>query len=452
MRPVPSPAGTGVLRSSAIAALAAILAAPPAAADTADPAVVAAMEREFAAHAAEHGWVEAFRHYSTPDGQMAGPGGIATVAASLEGAPAGDRSLAWWPKLAGISRSGDFGFTTGSFSIDAARTPRGQYFTVWKRRPDGSWRWVFDGGPGSVLDPAAEGATDEKVAAFPIASDGVGSAAEAVRQVEKLERGIATAGDLAPHLAGDARVYRRQRARAEGGAASIENSRHPDPSVRYRLVRTEASGAGDLAFTLGDANWQSGDVARAGTFARIWQFRDGGWVIIYDQLVEQPPPAAATGAAASAGAGTAAAGCAAPEFRALDFWVGRWRVETPKGEFAGASRVEPTLGGCALLEHWEGIFLTTGKVQQGLGVHRYDAASRQWRQAWVDDSPATVDSVGRQEGDRIIYGEPPAEGAARNRMTLAPLDDGRVEQKGERWDAVTGTWQTTFHLIYRREP
>ncbi len=275
--------------------LAAFLIVSLAAADTADPAVVAAMEREFAAYAAEHGWFEAFRRYSAPDGQMAGPSGIATVAASLEGAPAGDRSLAWWPRLAGIARSGDLGFTTGSFSIDAARTPRGQYFTVWKRQPDGTWRWVFDGGPGSVLDPAAESTPDAKVAAFPIAAGGVGSAAEAVRQVQALEGGIATAGDLAKHLASDARVYRRQRARAEGGAASLENARHPDPSIRYRLVRTEASTAGDLAFTLGEANWQSGDVARAGAFARIWQYRDGGWVIVYDQLVERPPPRPAGG-------------------------------------------------------------------------------------------------------------------------------------------------------------
>jgi ketosteroid isomerase-like protein len=280
---------------SAIAMLALIFAAPVAAADTADPAVVAAMEREFAAYAAEHGWVEAFHRYSTPDGQMAGPGGIATVAASLEGGPAGDRSLAWWPKLAGIARSGDLGFTTGSFSIDAARTPRGQYFTVWKRQPDGSWRWVFDGGPGSVLDPAAESAPDAAVAAFPIATAGVGSAAEAVRQVQALEAGIATAGDLATHLASDARVYRRQRARAEGGAASVENARHPDPAIRYRLVRTEASAAGDLAFTLGEASWQAGNVARAGAFGRIWQYRDGAWVIVYDQLVEQPPPQPADG-------------------------------------------------------------------------------------------------------------------------------------------------------------
>lgn len=144
--------------------------------------------------------------------------------------------------------------------------------------------------------------------------------------------------------------------------------------------------------------------------------------------------------------------CDAAEYRALDFWAGRWRVETPKGELAGHSRIEPALGGCVVLEHWTGLFLTTGRVQHGLGIHRYDAATRRWRQAWVDDTPATADSIGRQEGDRIVYEKPAAAGTARTRMTLRPLGDGQVEQRGERWDEAAGLWQATFHLIYVREP
>jgi ketosteroid isomerase-like protein len=415
----------------------------------ADPAAVAAMEREFAAYAAEHGWVEAFRRYSAPDGQMAGPGGIATVAASLDGAPAGDRSLAWWPRYAGIAQSGDLGFTTGTFSIDAARTPRGQYFTVWKRQPDGYWRWIFDGGPGSVLDPAADGPSGAAIPALPVAIQGAGSAAEAVRQVQALEAGIATAADLAKHLAADARVYRRQRARAEGGAASVENTRYPDPGIRYRLVRAEASAAGDLAFTLGDARWQAGDVARAGAFARLWQYRDDRWVIVYDQLVEQPPPQpAAAGAATQTGAAAMQAGCAGPEFHALDFWIGHWRVETPKREHAGASHVETVLSGCVLLEHWKGIFLTTGQVHEGLGVHRYDAAARTWRQAWVDETGGSLDMTGEADAGGVTYHEPDPGDGSTPRGRVARLGDRQVEQYAERKDPATGAWSRTFHLVY----
>ena len=146
---------------------------------------------------------------------------------------------------------------------------------------------------------------------------------------------------------------------------------------------------------------------------------------------------------------TAADSCAAAEFHALDFWIGRWRVETPEGDFAGDSHVEPVLSGCALLEHWRGLFMPINQVREGLGVHRYDARTQQWRQAWTDETPGTVDTVGRQEGKAIVY-ERTSPSGVRSRMSLRPLDDGRVEQKGERWDEATGAWQTTFHLLYSR--
>jgi len=438
------------MRCVAPAILAIVLAAPAGAAAPADPAFVAAMEREFAAHAAEHGWVEAFSRYSAPDGQMAGPGGIATTAAALEGAPANDRSLAWWPTLAGIARSGDFGFTTGSFSIEATRAPRGQYFTVWKRQPDGTWRWIFDGGPGGVLDPVAEGPPGAAVATLPVAARGVGSAVEAARQVTALEARIGTARDLVPHLAADARVYRRKQARAEGGAASASNALHPDPGVRFRLLRADASGAGDLAFTLGEASWQAAGVARAGAFARIWQLRDDRWQIVYDQLVEQPPPPPA--AAAETAAANAPAACVAPEYRALDFWIGRWRVETVEGQPVGRNDIELTLSGCALLEHWRGYSPQTGREQAGLGMHRYDAASKTWRQSWMMDTGTGYELIGRVHESGVVYERRDADGKLAGRTTLTLLPDGRVRQHGERIDPLTGEAQTTFDFIYAREP
>lgn len=157
-------------------------------------------------------------------------------------------------------------------------------------------------------------------------------------------------------------------------------------------------------------------------------------------LQSSPAPAADPPAPASA--------CVAVDYHALDFWIGRWRVETPKGEPAGESRVESVLSGCALLEHWRGLFLTTHQVQEGLGVHRYDAATRQWRQAWTDETGSTTDSTGTQEGSGIVYRETDPKTGTRTRMTLSPLPDGRVEQKGERWDDEAKAWKTTFHLLY----
>jgi ketosteroid isomerase-like protein len=61
-------------------------------------------------------------------------------------------SLRWQPISAEISKSGDLGYTVGSYTI--ARTDEkggaalgsGKYLTVWRLQKDGSWKVEFDTG------------------------------------------------------------------------------------------------------------------------------------------------------------------------------------------------------------------------------------------------------------------------------------------------------------------
>jgi len=253
-------------------------------------AAVIAAERAFAARALEIGWVGAFREFSTADSLMATGAGLTLTTEALDGAPEGDRSLFWAPAFAGIARSGDLGFTTGGFSVDETRTPRGQYFTVWHREADGSWKWIYDGGPGGVSDPPGVPPADARVVELPVARDGTGSSAAA--EVEALERSLTGPSAIAAHLATDARVYRRDHQRAFGGEASLANLQSPSDRLEYRLVHVDASAAGDLVFALGEVSWTEDGLPRAGSFARIWQHRDGNWLVVYDQVAEQPPAAA----------------------------------------------------------------------------------------------------------------------------------------------------------------
>ncbi len=142
--------------------------------------------------------------------------------------------------------------------------------------------------------------------------------------------------------------------------------------------------------------------------------------------------------------------CAAPEYHVLDFWLGDWRIETGKGRPAGASRIEPALGGCVLIERWSGLTQEGDAIQAGLGVHRYDMSSGLWRHGWVDEGGTAVDLAGRPDGRALVYEGAERPDTPKSRMTLTPLADGGVEQKGENWDAATSAWKTTFRLIYRR--
>ncbi len=258
-------------------------------------APVIAAERAFAARAGEIGWIPAFCEYSAADSQLVGQGGLGPAHERMCALPDdGERNLFWAPLYAGISRSGDLGFTTGPASFDAAHTPAIQYFTVWRIQPDGSWKWIYDGGPGPVAEPGLYLAEGVEPQTLPVATNGAGSAAAAVAQVSEIERAAGTAAALTAHIATDAHVYRAGQAPAYGGAESAARMSYPNGEVSYRTIRAEGSAAGDMVFTLGEAGWVRDGAPRQGFFGRIWQYRPEGWRIVYDQLVggAAPPPAA----------------------------------------------------------------------------------------------------------------------------------------------------------------
>jgi ketosteroid isomerase-like protein len=234
-------------------------------------------------------WIPAFREFTAPDGQMARPDGYINAPAELAATPDdGNRNLFWWPAFAAMSRSGDFGFTTGVVSFDEARTPRGHHFTVWRRQPDGSWKWIYDGGVGPIVDPGLIEPNAAVVPSAATATSGESSAEAAVAAVTALER----AGGVAAQLAPDALVLRSRAPRAVGAAAAA--MRVPAADVSYRVSRVEASAGGDLVMVLGEASWTADGQPVNSLYARMWQHRAEGWRVLYDQLII-PRPAPAPG-------------------------------------------------------------------------------------------------------------------------------------------------------------
>lgn len=273
--------------------LALVLAGCASAGGDAQPAVssaapIIAAERAFAQMSIEVGTNQAFRSFSAPDGQVLAPDLVDTstrYGPELDAPPGG---FFWWPAYAGISRSGDLGFTTGPYSADPARTPAGIYFTVWRRQPDGSFKWLYDGGP-PISDVPTIAPDAASIPELPIAARGVGSAEAAVAQVSAIERASASPAALVAYLDDDSMVNRAQQPRAYGGEAARRIMILPAADARYALLRTEASSAGDLVYTLGEVRWTARGREAAGHFMRIWQYRANGWRIVYDQIVPPQP-------------------------------------------------------------------------------------------------------------------------------------------------------------------
>ncbi len=113
---------------------------------------------EFAMMAGARGAPAAFGEFAAGDAMtLPGTGeivvGPAAVKSRMLESPAAEARWEWHPVYAEGSASGDLGFTVGIATITppgAAATAafQSKYLTVWRRQPDGSVRYVVDGGNG----------------------------------------------------------------------------------------------------------------------------------------------------------------------------------------------------------------------------------------------------------------------------------------------------------------
>lgn len=283
------------MRRFALVALPLLLAAAPAFAQTPDVAPVVAAERAFAADLPALGLAGSFTKWSLPDAVIIGGGEVQTVSQGFPPGtprPANEALLEWWPNFAGIARSGELGFTTGGVAVNGARA--GHYFTVWRRQPDGGWKWVYDGGSGASA--AEVPGPDTEPVILPVATSGADSAEAAmtaVRAAEDVLAATAATDQKAAHLsvlADDGRLYVAPRPPAIGREA-FAGALDAWPAV-FSFGAAEGGGAsegGDLVWTYGPAAWTRDGQDRRGHYVRLWQKRPEGWRIVLAQLIAAPP-------------------------------------------------------------------------------------------------------------------------------------------------------------------
>lgn len=275
-------------------ALALALAAPIAAhaAPPADPGEVVAAERAFAADGLALGVKQSFLKHSAPTAIVLNPEPQLAQAVYGAAPDGGKTRLVWWPLWAGIARSGDLGFTTGPYTVNDK--PGAWYFTVWARQPDGGWKWLYDGGPPS--DTTGAPPKDSPVAYARPAGRAAGSPAKAMAEVTKAEGLLAfdaktdvKAAYLAA-LAADGRIV-GSRARPPASRAEVETELATRPTtIRFSPLGGEASAAGDLAWTYGMAQWETGGAVKRGHYVRIWRDDADGWRLLFDELLPLPEP------------------------------------------------------------------------------------------------------------------------------------------------------------------
>jgi ketosteroid isomerase-like protein len=125
---------------------------------------VAAMEDAFCAMAQAKGLLAAFTHFAAPDVAFIDTDprkfrGLEAVRERLGPDQPGVK-LTWAASFTDVSDDGTLGYNYGRYESrrtgpDGQKVIRGGWFlTIWKRQPDGSWRYVMDNGAPDRPAPA----------------------------------------------------------------------------------------------------------------------------------------------------------------------------------------------------------------------------------------------------------------------------------------------------------
>jgi ketosteroid isomerase-like protein len=264
------------------------------AADDPDATALAETERAFARLCVEKGVRASFLIYFADDAVGFEPGPIKAKEAMLaRPAPATKPpfTLDWWPEIVKVSRSGDFGWSTGP----SQRTPdpgaaiappahSGHYFSIWKKGSDGTWKVALDIGlacPPESLAPRGGarlirtgGVTQKNDAA----SDPATSLQDAITQAVVKSDAVAVLG----RFTADARFYVDGEPLVSGAVSASESlAKLPVPSG-YEPAGGEVAASGDLAMTYGRLEFVDPSGApRSRWIVNVWQRDDpsGPWLV-----------------------------------------------------------------------------------------------------------------------------------------------------------------------------
>jgi ketosteroid isomerase-like protein len=259
-------------------------------------------ERAFARAAAERGTRDAFLAFLADDGIVFAPGPV-NGKKSWEARPKRPGLLSWEPIYADISAAGDMGYDTGPWEFrpkgaDDKPAAFGQFMTVWKKQPDGTFKFAIDLG---ISNPQP---TSHQTLSFSnVKSKATGNASDtdmeagrsSVLQIEReFSKASADKGTLKAYLsymADEVRLLHegkfpfigKQAARTALGARAGRMS--------WQAEKSDIARSLDLGYTYGAYDFKSADgkADENGYYVHVWKRQpDGKWKVVMEVLNPLP--------------------------------------------------------------------------------------------------------------------------------------------------------------------
>jgi len=256
---------------------------------------LAAEEGKFAAYSVAHDMRAAFLEFFDDDSSILRPE-MVDAKPWLTARPAPGIVLDWKSQLAVLSASGDLGLSTGPWTATSKKDPKlpadhGQFFSIWKRQPNGNWKVLLDHGishPGAALQDVPLNARELPASAGKPVIDAVDPEQHFILQSAQSGAAKAYAGVITSH----SRLLRDDRAPLDGEAAIGEYLKTLIGNWSWNTLRSGSSMAGDFVYVLG--RYTQRDAAGAthhGHYIRVWIREQGRWALAGEVMTALPDPA-----------------------------------------------------------------------------------------------------------------------------------------------------------------
>lgn len=253
-------------------------------------------ERAFARMSEEQGMRPAFTAFIADNGIIFRPKAVnGKQWMAAHPVPPSDKRplLSWYPAIAGMSRAGDLGYTTGPWEFksdihDAKAETWGHFLTVWKKQPVGDWKFVVDLGISNPQPAQAEAPWQLPVNYKPKKLSGrwdfsTDALLARDRKFSEDSARLGASKAFADYAATAVRLYR------EGKFPLLGKDLAPAVLPGVSEVWTWEPAAGDvsitddLGYTYGSYRLSaSAKVIEAGNYFRIWKKEKGAWKVLFD--------------------------------------------------------------------------------------------------------------------------------------------------------------------------
>src|SRR6267142_2827397 len=271
-------------------------------------------EQAFSQAAADKSTREAFLLFIADDGILFRPKAVNGKQWLIEHpTPASEKRplLAWQPVFADVALAEDLGYTTGPWEYkedikNEKPVAYGDFVTVWKRQPDGSWKFAVDlginhlesSGPLNVWkvpDTPSWGSTGKRSTRLTKYMLERVRMALVKRDLEFSDSALALGFVKAflKYAGTDVRLLREKSAPFAGkqsAAAALEARKE---KLTWQTTGEDVSLSGDLGYTRGLYEARSDDsenkLIERGNYLRIWKKQNGAWRVVLD--LANPLPA-----------------------------------------------------------------------------------------------------------------------------------------------------------------